>query len=94
MSRIFVVTMQRYGNEESHNYVIGAYTCLAKAYIDGIEQGHFHRAGKYEPSIVETRVDCPIGIIKSVSLTVALDYAKLKFPNRFDDRSNLKEEHD
>lgn len=87
--RIFVVTMQRYGDAELHNYTIGAYTCLAKAYIEGKEHGRFHRAGKYEPHIDEMIVDTDH--LERVPLTIALDYAKLKFPERFDDRSNLKE---
>ena len=53
---IYVVTMQRWGDSESHNYVVGAYTDALQAK----EAGLAHRAwrgGKYEPSIVEIEVD-------------------------------------
>lgn len=84
---IYVVTMLRNGERESHHYIIGAYTDLAQAYIDGIEHGKFHRADKYLPLIQEIGVDDDH--IQEVPLTVCLNYAKLKFPHRFDDRSNL-----
>lgn len=89
--KIYIVTMLRYGDRESHHYIIGAYTDLALAYIDGIEHGKFHRANKYEPLIQEITVDSNDDIYE-VSLNTALAFAKLKHPERFDDKNNLKEE--
>jgi hypothetical protein len=80
--------MRRWGDAESHSYIIGAFSDLAKAFIEGIENKLF-RGGKYEPFIEECFVDQ--NYVKEVSLTVALQYAKLKHPERFDDRGNLKE---
>lgn len=87
---IYIVTMLRNGERETHHYIIGAYTDLAQAYIDGIEHGHFHRANKYEPLIQECAIDDDH--IQEVPLTVALNFAKMKFPERFDDRGKLKQE--
>ncbi|MNQ55258.1 hypothetical protein D3C85_693450 [compost metagenome] len=53
---VYVVTMQRWGDSESHNYVVGAYTDVLQAK----EVGLAHRAwrgGKYEPSITEVEID-------------------------------------
>jgi hypothetical protein len=79
--RIFIVTMLRHGNNEGHHYIIGAYTDLAKAYIEGLEHKQ-HRGGKYEPFIQETIVDGDE--LAEVPIRVAHDYAKLKYPDRFD----------
>ena len=86
---IYIVTMQRDGRE-GHHYGIGTYTDLAKAYIDGIDHGRFHRAGKYEPFIEECIVDS--NHLKEVPLNVAFNFAKMRHPEKFDDRGNLKEE--
>jgi hypothetical protein len=79
--RIFIVTMLRYGNKEGHHYIIGTYADLAKAYIESLEHKQF-RGGKYEPLIQETIVDGDE--LAEVPIRVAHDYAKLKYPDRFD----------
>jgi hypothetical protein len=79
--RIFIVTMLRYGQKEGHHYLIGTYTDMAKAYIEGLEHKRY-RGGKYEPLIQEAIVDGDE--LAEVPIRVAHDYAKLRYPERFD----------
>jgi hypothetical protein len=88
--RVFIVTMERTCDREGHHYNIGLYTDLAKAFIDGEEHGRFHRANKYVPRIEECVVDSEH--LKEVPYAVARDYAKMKFPERFDSESRLIEQ--
>lgn len=88
--RIFIVTMLRNGELESHHYCIGAFTDLAKAFIEGEGHAVFHRDRKYVPQIMECVVDADE--LNEVPYRVAKDYAKLKHPEMFDDKENLIEE--
>lgn len=85
--------MQRWGEDEGHQYVLGAYSDLADAMFEGLIHSDY-RAGKYEPKIVETIVANSNGkhhpVIK-VSRETALNFAKLKYPEKFDDKGQLKE---
>jgi hypothetical protein len=69
-----------------------AFTDLAAAYIEAMEHSVF-RDRKYSPYIQELTVDDVNGDIKIVSNHTALTFAKLKHPEKFDDRSNLKMEY-
>lgn len=53
---IYIVTMQRWGDSESHNYVVGAYTDVLQAKEVGLAH-RVWRGGKYEPRIDVIEVD-------------------------------------
>lgn len=51
-NKIFVVEMRRWGEDETHHYIIGAFTSKEEAEIAGdIERTY--RGSKYEPFIEE-----------------------------------------
>lgn len=50
--KVFVVTMQRWGDKESHNYVQGVFTTLEDAELCGRAEKAW-RGGKYEANITE-----------------------------------------
>lgn len=84
---IYVVTMQRNGDSESHNYVIGAWSDLAIAAIEGLSH-KLYRANKYEPKIEILTVDNDKKI-EEVPYTVFVQYAKMRYPDKFDSHSNI-----
>lgn len=49
---VYVVTMHRWGDEESHNYVQGVFTKKAQAQKCG-DAERSYRGCKYEPKITE-----------------------------------------
>ena len=53
---IYVVEMLRWGDDETHHYVLGAYTTLAKAKLSGNAEKSW-RAGKYDYRIVYVNLD-------------------------------------
>lgn len=53
---VYVVTMQRWGDSESHNYVQGVFTKKAQAEKCGAAEREY-RDGKYEPRITEMILD-------------------------------------
>lgn len=53
---VYVVTMHRWGDEESHNYVLGAFTCKEVAAISG-DVERTYRGCKYEPKVTECLLD-------------------------------------
>lgn len=53
---VYVVTMHRWGDEESHNYVQGVFTEKAQAQKCG-EAERAYRGCKYEPKITEMILD-------------------------------------
>lgn len=54
--KVFVVTMQRWGDKESHNYVQGVFTTLKDAELCGRAEEAW-RGGKYEANITECILD-------------------------------------
>lgn len=88
--KIFTVIMQRDGDPEAHQYLIGAYSCLAKAIIQGLENERY-RAQKYEPCVQETELDGNDRCLK-ISRSTVISYAKLKYPEKFNDRDELIDE--
>lgn len=87
---VYIVTMRRWGDDEGHSYIIGSYTDLANACIEGLEHQAF-RANKYEPFIQECVINGEKPLVE-VTLTTATNYAKLRHPERFDDKGKLKDE--
>lgn len=88
--KVYILSMERYGDREGHHYNTGLFTCLAEACIDGLEHEMF-RAGKYEMRIELAEVDSN-GPLKEVPREVAINYAVMKFPEKFDDKKRLKTE--
>ena len=54
--KIYVVTMQRWGDTETHNYVQGVFTTLEDAELCGKAEKAW-RGGKYEANITEHILD-------------------------------------
>jgi len=86
---IYILIFERYGNREGHHYIGGLYSDLAVATIEGLEH-EMYRANKYELRLEIAFIDSNEPN-KEVPREVALNMAKLKFPEKFDDRGNLKE---
>lgn len=55
-TKVYVVTMQRWGDPETHNYVQGVFTLKEEAEKCG-EAEREYRGGKYEPKITEWVLD-------------------------------------
>ncbi len=54
--KFYVVTMHRWGGEDTHNYVIGVYDNYELASMEGL--GHKQwRGGKYEYKITEIYIN-------------------------------------
>lgn len=51
MTKLFVTEMLRWGDEESHHYIVGVYSTLATAKLAGEAEATW-RGGKYEYRIV------------------------------------------
>lgn len=50
MTELYVVTMQRWGDDETHNYTVGIFDTLKLA--EAVGQAHREwRGGKYEPLV-------------------------------------------
>ena len=56
--KVYIVEMQRWGDTETHHYIVGAYYEKAKAEDAGEKEAQW-RGGKYEPNIVEVEIDRP-----------------------------------
>lgn len=48
---VYVVTMQRWGDSESHNYIIGVFTNIADAIREADNEFDHRGRGKYIPKI-------------------------------------------
>lgn len=88
--KIYILSMERTSDREGHHYNCGLYSDLAAATIEGLSRERF-RANKYEMRIEICSVDNHDSP-REVSRQVAVDFAKLKFPEKFDDRSQLKDD--
>lgn len=53
---VFVVQMDRWGDDESHTYVVGVFSSRMAAMHAGIDEKNY-RGGKYEPRVVELGLD-------------------------------------
>lgn len=87
--RTFVVLMSRNEDLEQHTYLDGVYSCLAMACLEGLEH-ELYRDRKYSPIFFEAELEG--GKNSRVSRQLAIDFAKLKYPHRFDDKNNIIEE--
>lgn len=54
--KVYIVTMYRYGDKESHNYIIGVYTSKDIAIMNGNTE-IIWRGNKYYPEVVEMELD-------------------------------------
>jgi hypothetical protein len=54
--KIYVVEMLRWGDTESHHYIVGAFTTRDKAEDAGTSEEYW-RGGKYEHRVVEVGLD-------------------------------------
>ena len=54
---VYVVTMYRFASRESHSYVIGVYSTLAKAKRSAKRERMYRGDNKYFEEIVEMQVD-------------------------------------
>ena len=53
---VYVVTMQRWGDNETHHYLEGIYIDIKTAKTQGEEES-LHRARKYEPHIEKLKIN-------------------------------------
>ena len=53
---MFVVTMHRWGDDESHSYVLGVFSTENKAIEEGKKEMDY-RGMKYEPKITKVSLD-------------------------------------
>jgi len=83
---LYLLTMQRGGDAEKHHYTTGVYSDLAVAVTEALENELF-RDNKYEFVIEILEVDKSSA--SKIPREVAINFAKLKFPEKFDDESNL-----
>jgi hypothetical protein len=58
MTRVFVVTAYRFGDDESHSYVVGAFSTRVQAKLHS-EVEESWRGGKYLCRITELLLDVP-----------------------------------
>jgi len=86
---LYILSMEREENREGHHYNLNIHSCLAEAVIEGLEHEQC-RAGKYTMRIEASPIGLD-GYIKEVPREVCLNYAKLKYPERFDDKMQLVE---
>jgi hypothetical protein len=82
--------MQRYGDNESHNYIIGGYTDLAVAAVEGLAM-RLYRDNKYEPKITMIKLDSN-ETVKDIPKEVFTNYAKMKYPEKFDYKGDIIDE--
>jgi len=55
-NKVYVVTMYRWGNRESHSYILGAYSEKSKA-LKAAEEERIYRGSKYMPEVLEIELD-------------------------------------
>lgn len=53
---VYVVTMHRWGDDESHNYVLGVFNSADKA-LEAGDIERTYRGCKYEPKVTECEID-------------------------------------
>lgn len=54
--KVYVVTMYRWGDTESHSYVLGVWSNQELALLHGNLESNF-RGGKYDPKVTEWIID-------------------------------------
>lgn len=57
--KVYITEMLRWGDDESHHYIVGVYTTQKYAILSGDSEKSW-RGGKYEYRIVELTIDKPI----------------------------------
>lgn len=56
---LYIVDMLRFGNDESHHYVLGVYSTIEGANFAGDAEQRW-RGGKYEKRIIQTELNAPV----------------------------------
>lgn len=87
--KVYVLSMERYGDREGHHYNCGVYSDLATATIEALAHENC-RAGKYEFRMEQMKID--EHEVKEVPREVCINFAKMRFPEKFDDKGRLKED--
>lgn len=64
MSKVFVVTMYRFGNKEAHSYIKGVFDDLEKAKQSGANEYYNRGSCKYIPFITEHDINKADGEIE------------------------------
>lgn len=54
---VYIVTMYRWGDRESHSYVLGAYSTKTKAEKAGQKEKEYRGGTKYYPECIEVVID-------------------------------------
>jgi hypothetical protein len=62
---LYVVLMRRWGDKERHCYLLGVYASKRRAGIDA-ENEAVSRSGKYDPEILEVRLDFDTNVHREV----------------------------
>lgn len=88
---VYILSMERDYDREGHHYNCSVYTCLAEACVKGMVHENI-RAGKYEMRIEFGTIDDKSCILKEIPREVAINYAVMKYPEKFDDKKRLKGE--
>lgn len=86
---VYSVIMERWGDNEEHSYLIGLYSKIEDAVIEGLSH-QIWRDNKYIPKIHRCVIDST-DLVK-IDLKIAIDYAIMKYPQKFNDKKELIEE--
>jgi len=54
---LYVVLMYRFGDTESHSYLLGVYDTLIEAKINATAEYESRGSGKYQPQILSTKLN-------------------------------------
>lgn len=57
---VYITEMLRWGEEETHHYIVGVYSNVVQAEFAG-EVEKSWRGGKYDYRVVEKKLDEPVG---------------------------------
>lgn len=90
-SKVYIMSMERYGDREGHHYNCGTFFDLADAVLEGLSHERF-RANKYEMRIEFSEIGK--NRVQEIPRETAISYAKLKYPEKFNDKSQLIEDEE
>ena len=55
--KVYIITMYRWGDRESHSYVLGVFTTKTKAENAAYEEQIYRGGNKYYPEVLEVPID-------------------------------------
>lgn len=70
-TKVYVVTMYRWGDRENHSYVLGVYTTKGEAVRAGEREREYRGGNKYYPECLEFDLNSSNGQVRVV---VSLEY--------------------